>query len=64
MKTKLSLLALALITSSVQAQLEEHSGFSGEFALSAGFASTTSNLNTNGDKIITDVNQNATKDSG
>ncbi|MFY2510072.1 DUF2860 domain-containing protein [Vibrio pectenicida] len=64
MKTKLSLLALALTASSAQAQLEEHSGFSGEFALSAGFASTSSNLNTNGDKVITDVNQNATEDSG
>ncbi|MBU2897617.1 DUF2860 domain-containing protein [Vibrio hepatarius] len=64
MKTKLSLLALAMITSSVQAQLAEHSGLGGELALSAGFASTTSNLNTNGDKVITDVNQNANEDSG
>ena len=64
MKTRLSLLALSLMASGAQAQLAEHSGLSGEFALSAGFASTTSNLNTSGDKIITDVNQDASKDSG
>lgn len=64
MKTRLSLLAFSLIASCAQAQLADHSGFSGELALSAGFASTTSNLNTNGDKVITDVNQGAAEDSG
>ncbi|GLT20266.1 hypothetical protein GCM10007938_40490 [Vibrio zhanjiangensis] len=64
MKTKLSLLAVALFASSAHAQLAEHAGFSGEFALSAGFASTTSNLNTDGDKVISNVNQEASDDSG
>ncbi|GAK82672.1 hypothetical protein JCM19238_215 [Vibrio ponticus] len=49
MKTKLSLVALALLSGSAWAQLAETAGFSGEVSLSTGFYSIESNLNTNDD---------------
>lgn len=64
MKAKLSLIALSLFALPTMAQLSEQAGFSGEVSLSAGFASTTSNFNTDGYKTINDVNQTASSDSG
>ncbi|MCG9598697.1 DUF2860 domain-containing protein [Vibrio sp. Isolate25] len=64
MKSKLSLIALSLVALPTMAQLSEHAGLSGGVSLSAGFASTTSNFNTDGDKTINDVNQTASSDSG
>ncbi|WP_019273990.1 DUF2860 domain-containing protein [Vibrio coralliilyticus] len=64
MKAKLSLIALSLVALPTMAQLSEQAGFSGEVSLSAGFSSTTSNFNTDGDKTINDVNQTASSDSG
>ncbi|MFW7526232.1 DUF2860 domain-containing protein [Vibrio ostreicida] len=67
MKTRLSLVATTLsfsfVTLPAMAQLAEHAGFSGEVSLSAGIASSTSNFNTDGDKTITNVNQEASSES-
>ncbi|WP_194437393.1 DUF2860 domain-containing protein [Vibrio fluminensis] len=58
MKTKLSLVALALMSGSAWAQLAETAGFSGEVSVSTGFYSIESNLNTNDDnKELDDLNK-------
>ncbi|WP_162047896.1 DUF2860 domain-containing protein [Vibrio taketomensis] len=49
MKTKISLVALALMSSSASAQLAETAGFAGEVSVSTGFYSIESNLNTHDD---------------
>ncbi|MBN3574895.1 DUF2860 domain-containing protein [Vibrio neptunius] len=64
MKAKFSLAVLSLVALPTMAQLSEQAGFSGEVSLSAGFASSTSNFNTDGDKTISNVNQTASADSG
>lgn len=60
MSTKLIVLALALLSSpSAFAQSLALAGFSGEFSLSAGYISSSSNFNTDNDAIIRNNNQKA-----
>ncbi len=63
MKTQLTLLTLALAVTPAMAKLSEHSGFSGEIALSAGYISSKSNFDTEGDKTVDEFNQEASTDS-
>ncbi|AQM68445.1 hypothetical protein Vca1114GL_01956 [Vibrio campbellii] len=62
MNPRLTLLPLAFIVSSAQAQLEENAGFSGEISLNAGLFSSESNFNTDGDSTIPSLNQRAESD--
>ena len=62
MNPRLTLLPLAFIVSSAQAQLAETAGFSGEISLNAGFVSSESNFNTDSNSTITSLNQRAESD--
>ncbi|MGR6833837.1 DUF2860 domain-containing protein [Aliivibrio wodanis] len=55
---------LCVITPSAMAQLADKEGISGEIAITTGFASSTSNFNTEGDDTITSVNQKGSSDNG
>ncbi len=46
------------------AKLADKKGISGEIAITTGFASSTSNFNTEGDDTITSVNQKGSSDNG
>ncbi|MDW2204740.1 DUF2860 family protein, partial [Vibrio sp. 1636] len=52
MKPRLTLLPLAFVVSSAQAQLAETAGFSGEISINAGVISSESNFNTDNSKTI------------
>ncbi|MGI9918589.1 DUF2860 domain-containing protein [Vibrio owensii] len=62
MNPRLTLLPLAFIVSSAQAQLAETAGFSGEISLNAGFVSSESNFNTDSNSTITSLSQRAESD--
>lgn len=64
MQRKYSILAVSLITTQAFAQLSEKQGVSGEIALTTGFASTSSNFNTDGDSTISSNQQSATSENG
>lgn len=55
---------LCVITPSAMAQLADEEGISGEIALTTGFASSTSNFNTEGEDTITSINQKGSSDNG
>lgn len=63
MKAKLSLLAVSLISASAMAQFSDQAGISGEVSLNAGFSSSSSNFDTDGDKTIADNTQSASSES-
>lgn len=62
MKSRLAIIPLALIVSSVQAQLAETAGFSGEVSLNAGFISSKSHFNTDNSSTINSLNDSAESD--
>ncbi len=62
MKSRLAIIPLAFIVSSVQAQLAETAGFSGEISLNAGFISSNSHFNTDNNSTINSLNDNAESD--
>lgn len=62
MNLRLTILPLAFVASSAQAQLAETAGFSGEISLNAGFISSESNYNTDNNSTITSLNQRAERD--
>ncbi len=64
MKAKLSLLALSILSTAAVAQLSDEAGLSGEVSLNAGFSSSSSNFDTDGDKTITDNTKSASSESG
>ena len=55
---------LCVITPPAIAQLADEEGISGEIALATGFASSTSNFNTEGEDTITSVHQKGSSDNG
>ncbi|YCO03679.1 DUF2860 domain-containing protein [Vibrio sp. VNB-15] len=63
MNPRLTLLPLAFIVSTAQAQLAETAGFSGEVSLNAGFVSSESNFNTENSSTITSLDKRADSDS-
>lgn len=63
MNPRLTLLPLALIVSTAQAQLAETAGFSGEISLNAGFVSSESHFNTDNSSTINSLDQSAESDS-
>lgn len=63
MKPRLTVLTLAFIVSSAQAQLAETAGFSGEISLNAAFVTSESNFNTDNDRTIDSLNHSADSDS-
>ncbi len=63
MKTRLTVLTLAFVVSSTQAQLAETAGFSGEVSLNTGFVSSQSQFNTDSDKSIDSLDKSADSDS-
>ncbi|UUM30644.1 DUF2860 domain-containing protein [Vibrio japonicus] len=63
MKAQLTLLSLAIASTPTMAKLSEHSGFSGEVSLSAGYVSSKSNFDTEGEKTVDQFNQEASTDS-
>ncbi|MGY0617440.1 DUF2860 domain-containing protein [Vibrio sp. FJH11] len=60
---RLTLLTLALVVSSAQAQLAETAGFSGEIALNAAFVTSESNFNTDNSKTIDSLDKSGDSDS-
>ena len=60
---RLTLLTLALVVSSAQAQLAETAGFSGEIALNAVFITSESNFNTDNSNTIDSLNKSGDSDS-
>ncbi|CAH1599610.1 MULTISPECIES: DUF2860 domain-containing protein [Vibrio] len=63
MNPRLTLLPLAFIVSTAQAQLAETAGFSGEVSLNAGFVSSESHFNTDNSSTINSLNESAESDS-
>lgn len=63
MKAQHTLFIFALAASPCMAKLAQHSGISGEVAVSAGYVSSKSNFDTKADKRINGLNQDASTDS-
>ncbi len=63
MKARLTILTLALMFSSAQAQLAKTAGFSGEISLNTGVISSQSNFNTDNNKFIESLDDSASNDS-
>ncbi|GLR03703.1 hypothetical protein GCM10007906_12900 [Vibrio hyugaensis] len=63
MNPRLTLLPLAFIVSTAQAQLAETAGFSGEVSLNAGFVSSESHFNTDNSSTINSLDESAESDS-
>ncbi|WP_045498025.1 DUF2860 domain-containing protein [Vibrio hyugaensis] len=63
MNPRLTLLPLAFIVSTAQAQLAETAGFSGEISLNAGFVSSESHFNTDNSSTINSLDESAESDS-
>ncbi len=63
MKARLTVLAVAFVVSSAQAQLAETAGFSGEISLNAGLITSESNFNTDGESTINSLNHSADSES-
>lgn len=63
MKIRLTILTLAFIGSSAQAQLAKTAGFSGEISLNVGLVSSESNFNTDNDKNIDSLDKSGDSDS-
>lgn len=58
------LLTTCVISTPALSKLANKEGISGEIALTTGFASSTSNFNTDGDDTITSTNQKASAENG
>lgn len=64
MNLRYLLLTTCVISMPALAKLADKEGISGEIAITTGFASSTSNFNTEGDNTITSVNQKGSSDNG
>lgn len=64
MNLRYLLLTTCVISMPALAKLADKKGISGEIAITTGFASSTSNFNTEGDDTITSVNQKGSSDNG